>query len=540
MATKFLHSFPKPLLDDLVAALRENPAPTTGSHRPAMPEGKTIPLWGDLGDLLGHELGDYVPSNALDAISAYEHEFGRPKLIERLSDLLLVDEVRPAVTHRAFCSIPFDLVCTTNFDFLLERQYELIPRHCTPLVDEDQLAVNLKQAGVALLKLHGDLHHPTRMVATETDYDRFLDRFPLLATFLANLLITRTAVLVGYSLDDPDFRQVWQIVGERLGRSRRIAYAIAVGFKSTDITRFERRGIHVINLPGSRNRYAEILADAFTELRDFWRDKVIPSSQVKEEQPLRELSLPPEVPTRLCFFAVPLTLLSFYRERVFPVVRNHGFVPVSADDVVSPGDAILPKIEVLIQRALLFVVDASTQNTLVELRLALRTTLEPSRILVIVRSKANLPIDLPDLRVLVRPDVSSADPDDFLSQVEEWFAAAAERYRPTLLEEPSRLLEAREYRAAIIAAISLLETTLRQRLDVPKTLLGKRSTTLTMLLDDAQVQGLLGDVPSRKILEWLRIRNQVVHSDLTVHKATAEEIVKGVLQIVQGGLIMNE
>jgi hypothetical protein len=84
--------------------------------------------------------------------------------------------------------------------------------------------------------------------------------------------------------------------------------------------------------------------------------------------------------------------------------------------------------------------------------------------------------------------------------------------------------------------MSLLETTLRQRLDVPKTLPGKRSTTLTMLLEDAQVQGLLGDVPSHKILEWLRIRNQVVHTDLTVHKATAEEMVKGVLRIVQGSL----
>src|SRR5215831_6583530 len=247
MATKFLHSFPKPLLDDLVAG-RWLPVVGAGfSRNAAMPEGKTIPLWGDLGDLLGHELGDYVPSNALDAISAYEHEFGRPKLIERLSELLLVDEVRPAATHRAFCSIPFDLVCTTNFDFLLEHQYELIPRHCTPLVDEDQLAVNLKQAGVALLKLHGDLHHPTRMVATETDYDRFLDRFPLLATFLANLLITRTAVLVGYSLDDPDFRQVWQIVGERLGRARRTAYALGVGVKPTDVSRFARRGVRVIN-----------------------------------------------------------------------------------------------------------------------------------------------------------------------------------------------------------------------------------------------------------------------------------------------------
>ena len=70
-----------------------------------------------------------------------------------------------------------------------------------------------------LLKLHEDVHHPARLVLTEEDYDAFLDKYPLLATYLANPLITRTAVLVGgYSLDDPDFRQVWQVVGERLGK----------------------------------------------------------------------------------------------------------------------------------------------------------------------------------------------------------------------------------------------------------------------------------------------------------------------------------
>jgi hypothetical protein len=164
---------------------------------------------------------------------------------------------------------------------LLERQYDAARRTCTPIVDEEQLSIIVKDSEVSLLKLHGDLRHPTRLIATETDYDRFLDKYPMLATYLANLLITRTAVLIGYSLDDPDFRQVWQVVGERLGRSRRMAYAISVGAKQTDLARFGRRGVRVINLPSSKATYGEILADAFSELADYWRSKLIPSSQVK-------------------------------------------------------------------------------------------------------------------------------------------------------------------------------------------------------------------------------------------------------------------
>lgn len=439
---KYIQHFPKPLLDDLVGG-RWLPMVGAGFSRNAVvPKGMRMPLWGDLGDALSRELEDYSPSNALDAISAHEHDFGRPKLVERLSELLLVHEARPGDTHRAFCSIPFDLVCTTNFDFLVEQQYELLHRHCTPLVDDDQLSINLKDTGLSLLKLHADLHHPTRMVLTESDYDRFLDKYPLLATFLANLLITRTAVLIGYSLDDPDFRQVWQVVGHRLGRSRRTAYAIGVGVKSTDISRFARRGVRVISLPGSTGRYAEVLAAAFTELGDYWREKVIPASQVKDEQPLRELSLPPEASNRLCFFAVPLSVLSFYRDRVFPVAREHGFVPVSADDVVSPGDSVFAKIEALIQRAQLFVVDASTSNTLLELGMA-RARMDWSRILLVSPSPGELPVDVRDIQVLVRPDVAAAESEEFLVAVSKWFAAAAEQIGPRLTEEPRRLLRAK-------------------------------------------------------------------------------------------------
>lgn len=532
MASRHLGKFPKPLLDDLVAG-RWLPIVGAGfSKNAVLPTNMQMPLWPELGRQLTAELRGNEPSGPLDAISAYEHEFGRPRLIERLSDLLNIDQARPGEAHKAFCSIQFDTVCTTNFDFLLERQYELIPRHCTPLIDEDQLAINLRETGTALLKLHGDLHHPARLVASETDYDRFLHSFPLLATYLANLLITRTAVLIGYSLDDPDFRQVWQVVAERLGRSRRTAYAIAVGANSTDISRYERRGIKVINLSGGKSRYAQTLAEAFTELSEHWQNSVIPASQVKEEQPLRELSLPSGSPTRLCFFAVPLALLSFYRERVFPLAEEFGFVPITADDVVAPGDAILAKIDALMNRARLIVVDASTEFTLSELRLALKRV-DSSRILTIIPVGASLPLDIREFRVLVRPETTSSEPEGFLDQVREWLMVAAQGYNPTLTGEPNRLLQIGEYRASVIAAITLLESWLRGKLGESK--ISRRGpSNLKPMLEFAQEEGLLGNNSLNEIQNWLRVRNEVVHSPRSVSRAEATQIVRGVSGIVEG------
>lgn len=529
MASNYLKYFPKPLLDDLVEG-RWLPVVGAGMSKNAvLPPGKSLPLWNELGELVSKDIADYSYVNAIDALSAYEHEYGRPKLIEKLSDLLLVTEARPGNVHRAFCEIPFDVVCTTNFDFLLEKQYEITPRPYTPMVDEEQLSVRTNAASTSLLKLHGDLNHPNRLVVTEEDYDAFLSRYPLLATHLSNYLITRTAVLIGYSLDDPDFRQLWQIIGDRLGKSRRMAYTISVGAKAADVARFDRRGIKVINLPGSKAKYAVILISAFQELRDYWRQHVVATSHVTEEGPLRELSLPIDSATRLCFFALPLAALPFYRDKVFPLVRELGLVPVTADDVVTPGENYLAKIDALINRVSLVVVDVSSEFTLAEVRMAMARN-DPNRMIIVLEEGSQIPIDIQRFRVVHRPDIASVEITPFLDTLEEWLTVAARELEPSFSHEPRRLLQAKEYRASVIAAITYLEASLRERLDLPKSVKG-RAFSVREMLNIAREQELLGKYEVQQILEWLRVRNAVVHSSASVNARTARKIVQSVAEI---------
>ena len=94
------------------------------------------------------------------------------------------------------------------------------------------------------------------------------------------------------------------------------------------------------------------------------RDRVITVSKVTEEAPLRELLLPRDATTRLCFFSLPLELLPFYRERVFPVVEEAGFVPVTADDVVTPGDTVSAKLDTLIDWAFVMVAEPTSSLTM--------------------------------------------------------------------------------------------------------------------------------------------------------------------------------
>ncbi len=100
-----------------------------------------MPDWEQLGKDIAALIPGYQYNGALDAISAYSYEYSRTKLIEKLSQSLHVKDARPGYTHKAFCELPFELVCTANFEFLLERGYDLNSKYCRPIVEEDQLAI---------------------------------------------------------------------------------------------------------------------------------------------------------------------------------------------------------------------------------------------------------------------------------------------------------------------------------------------------------------------------------------------------------------
>lgn len=534
----YLKYFPKPVLDDLVNG-RWLPIIGAGMSLNAhVASGQRPPLWGELGKLLEDDLIDFNSSGALDAISAYEHELGRARLMDKLTQVLLIHEAQPGAAHRSFCSIPFDIVCTTNFDFLLEQQYRLGPNIVYPILEEEQLSLNSSKPGVSLLKLHGDLHHPRRMVVTESDYDGFLSNYPLFATYLANLLITKTAILVGYSLDDPDFRQIWHVVSQRLGRTRRFAYTIVVDATQSDISRFERRGVKVINLPGSRARYGEILAQAFDELRELVRDKVFTVSNVTEEKPMQELSLPRSAPSRLCFFSLPLDVLPFYKDQVFPALEEINLVPITADGVISPADTVIAKLDALIDRSIAMVIDLSSNWTLVELKMAVsrasvrRAEGRPLELIVVMREGQQLPASIEGVSLIYRSDLWSSQSEDFTRTLVEKLVEILPSNRDTQ-GEAQRLYKAKEYRAAIVSAVTYLEGALRKLFRLSD---DTRHLSLNGMIKSAYTRELISADMLPQILEWIQIRNGIVHSKegLAVTSKIAKPIVDGVVKIVKG------
>jgi hypothetical protein len=324
---------------------------------------------------------------------------------------------------------------------------------------------------------------------------------------------------------------VYQTVSERLGRLRRQAYIIVVDGRQAELARYDRRGVKPINLEGTKDRYGEILAQAFNELGEYVRMHILPISQVTEEEPLQELSLPQDAPTRICFFAIPFKLQAFYRDNVFPLAKRYGLVPMTAEDVVSPGESIAPKINALISRSAAVVVDASSRNTIYELRLAL-DRLEKQKILIVTENEKNMLSDSQDFIQLVRTRETIAEPEQFLAQIDNWLKGVSEQVTPILMDEPKRLLQHKEYRAAVISAFTLLETSLR-RAFVNEEAPDSRFTPLHGLLSFAVKKEIITEEMRDQIRNWSKIRNSVVHTDEIIPPATAKQVVSGIMDAVE-------
>ena len=384
--THYIDQFPKPLLDDLLAK-RWLPIIGAGlSHNAQSPDGLRPPLWDELGQLVAAQIPEgYEYSTPMDAVSTYCHLYRLPLLAQLLAELLLVHKARPGPVHEALARLPFDMIVTTNIDFLLEKSYQRT-EYTRVLMDDTDLSVAPHDPGVVdILKIHGDVHNPEHLVVTEEAYDEFLVKYPILATFLANLLVERTAVLIGYSMEDPDLRQIWQIVRSRLGDLSRPAFAIRVDASGTESDRFKRRDISVINLRSTAakngasfeevsrdDRYQQVLTDVFRELHTYQRERILAASRIHEESVHKQALIPlGKHKTRLCLFAVPSALHSFYKEFVFPEAVRAGLVPVVEEDIESPGGNIPAEIDALLVRASAVFIhaDEMTPTTAFEMRL---------------------------------------------------------------------------------------------------------------------------------------------------------------------------
>ena len=481
------------------------------SKNAVAPDGVSVPDWEGLGKKVATYIPNYTYTNAIDALSLFESEFSRTKLIELLAKELYVNQLKPGKTHRTFCDLYFDTICTTNFDFLIEQT--LSEKHIPFLmvVSEERLPISTHER-TKLIKLHGDFNHPERMVITEFDYDTYVDKNKILSTYVSNLFITKTLLLIGYSFDDSDIRTLWQIIISRLGKLRTPAYIVLVDASPIEIARFERRNIKVINLPGKKGDYSDILNEFFFEIKQVIDEKTPEQMVFTSEKASEELKMP-ETDNRLCFITASYQRLSFLKDLLYPILNDNGISPISLDEAIMPGETITRKTDTLISKASLAIVDISSGNVSVNVKWELGNILskhKPAIVIADENAESNLMFDLKGMPFIAYS--LSGDNTQFINSftkaIQEWNES---KHELSTQKDYLRLLEKAEYNASVIAAFRFLETTLSNNFDLPKPSslwrsLGRLNSNST---DDKE--------NLCKVKGYLGIRNNVIHTNTNIN-----------------------
>jgi len=495
---------------------------------------KTIPDWNELGRKVAGYFRDYQYENAIETLSHYENEYSRANLIEILAKELNINEISPGDCHLSFCKLYFDLICTTNFDYLLETAFsELYAKKGKPyhvISNEDRLSTYFNEK-TTIIKMHGDFNEPAKMVVTENDYDTFISNNPLLCTYIANLLITRTPLLIGYSLNDPDIRMIWNIISSRLSSLRRTGYVLVVSASENDITRYRRRGIKVINLPGKQSDYATIYKTLFNELLAYWNEKNSVNMKTSNEEAIGILKYSSDTIGQMCFFSVPYERLSLYKKYVFPIVERLGMIPVSADEYVLPGDNISAKINTLIQKSSIAIIDTTMINSNISMEYGIINEAKIPHLVIasepVIASGSDISVDK-----LLRGDFDK-NLEKLINGIEDFLSEYSLSHNTAvyLFNEPKRLFDLKEYNVAVISAVRLLEVELKEALSKMGNIAMGSPASLNQLI---KILGGQTDYDTTKMMEWVSMRNTVVHSaNFTVARKKAKEVVEGIYEAIK-------
>jgi hypothetical protein len=196
-----------------------------------------LPSWGGLLDLLAKHAG--MTGDERAALADLRSALDQATVVERrLTDqrreigtavaLVLGDRRHYGLSHALLAALPVREAVTTNYDQLFDEAWAL----------SDPVGLSVLPGAIKpdarrwLLKMHGCLSDPERVVLTRSSYIRYDEGLPALAGLVQAFLVTRHVLFVGFSMADDNFHRMVDAVRRLRAEARRSAHfgtALALG-----------------------------------------------------------------------------------------------------------------------------------------------------------------------------------------------------------------------------------------------------------------------------------------------------------------------
>jgi NAD-dependent SIR2 family protein deacetylase len=167
----------------------------------------------------------------------------RNRLNEYLLKVFADPTFKPLRAHKALVDLECNVI-TTNYDTLIEDAFKQAGKRCGTVVRENDLT---RMRDVNVVKIHGCVTDVDNIVIAEEDYCRWLISDSEMKTFVRQWFIRQPIVFIGFSLSDPNFRQLYYDLRLRFGEALKVAHAVFKEKSDNYDTRFiEKQGITII------------------------------------------------------------------------------------------------------------------------------------------------------------------------------------------------------------------------------------------------------------------------------------------------------
>ncbi|MCZ0732514.1 SIR2 family protein [Mycolicibacterium iranicum] len=186
--------------------------------------GAGLPTWAQLLDALAAVAGlgkdarkRLQEKDARDYATLIERRMAERQL--KLRDQIAIELTAPcySLQHGLLASLPSKEAVTTNFDTLFEVAAQTGNRKLAVLPNDPR-----DSGGRWLLKMHGSVDDPQRIVMTRSDFLDMPRQYGALLGLVQGLLLMRHMMFVGYSLKDEDFQElVYEVRAARGGTAGR-------------------------------------------------------------------------------------------------------------------------------------------------------------------------------------------------------------------------------------------------------------------------------------------------------------------------------
>lgn len=144
----------------------------------------------------------------LTACDVIKRRIGRDAFTRSLRDEFLTPGYKPAPIHEHVFNLDSRIVATPNFDKIYET-YANAKANASIVVKhhyDTDVTDAIRDEGRLILKIHGSIDSPDRMIFTRSDYAKARNDYRPFYQILDALAMTNTFLFLGCGVNDPDLK----------------------------------------------------------------------------------------------------------------------------------------------------------------------------------------------------------------------------------------------------------------------------------------------------------------------------------------------